>query len=247
MQVGPAFVAVMLVLAALGAGVVAGAGLGQARQVLTAVARGAVQLAVIAGVITAVLGSLVWAALFIAVMCSVATATAGRRLRTGRRSWWLLLPIAATTLPLVVALIAVRLVPAQPIVIVPLAGILIGGAMTATTLAGRRAFDDLHVRHGEVEAALAIGLLDQDARLEVARPAAAQALIPPLDQTRTVGLVTLPGAFVGMLLGGASPLQAAGVQLLGLVGLLAAEAVAVAAVLELICRGALAPSPSGAA
>jgi hypothetical protein len=31
--------------------------------------------------------------------------------------------------------------------------------------------------------------------------AAASALIPPLDQARTVGLVTLPGALVGVLLG----------------------------------------------
>ena len=30
--------------------------------------------------------------------------------------------------------------------------------------------------------------------------AAGQALIPALDQTRTVGLVTLPGAYVGVLL-----------------------------------------------
>jgi ABC-type iron transport system FetAB permease component len=31
---------------------------------------------------------------------------------------------------------------------------------------------------------------------------------PVLDQTRTVGLVRLPGAYVGVLLGGAGPLRA---------------------------------------
>ena len=54
---------------------------------------------------------------------------------------------------------------------------------------------------------------------------------------RTVGLVTLPGAFVGMLLGGATPLQAGAVQLLVLVLLLTVETVAVALMLELVCRG----------
>ncbi len=39
------------------------------------------------------------------------------------------------------------------------------------------------------------------------------------------GLVVLPGAFVGLLLGGASPAEAAQLQLLVLVGLLAAETV----------------------
>ena len=78
--------------------------------------------------------------------------------------------------------------------------------------------DALRNPRGEYEAALSIGLEDRDAALLVARDDAALALVPGLDQTRTVGLVTLPGAFVGMLLGGASPLQAAAVQLLVLVG-----------------------------
>ncbi|GGW06809.1 hypothetical protein GCM10010264_29740 [Streptomyces globisporus] len=59
---------------------------------------------------------------------------------------------------------------------------------------------------------------DQDARLEIVRPAASDALPAGLDQTRTVGLVTLPGAFVGLLLGGASPVEAGAVQLFVLVG-----------------------------
>ena len=77
--------------------------------------------------------------------------------------------------------------------------------MTATSLAGRRLRDELSHRRGEVEAALALGLLRRDAVLLVGRPAAATALVPALNQTRTVGLVTLPGAFVGVLLGGGSP------------------------------------------
>ena len=84
----------------------------------------------------------------------------------------------------------------------PIAGILIGGAMTATSLSGRRVLDELRDRHGEYEAALALGFLPRDAALEVCRPVSGQALTPALDQTRTVGLVTLPGAFVGVLLGG---------------------------------------------
>ena len=42
---------------------------------------------------------------------------------------------------------------------------------------------------------------------------------------------------VGMLLGGASPVQAGAVQVLVLVLLLAVETVAVALMLELVCRG----------
>jgi putative ABC transport system permease protein len=64
--------------------------------------------------------------------------------------------------------------------------------------------------------------------------AAARALVPALDQTRNVGLVTLPGAYVGLLLAGASPLDAGKLQLLVLVGLLAAESVAVVVVTHVL-------------
>ena len=51
--------------------------------------------------------------------------------------------------------------------------------------------------------------------------------------------MTLPGAFVGVLLGGGTPLEAGAAQLLVLLGLLAAEMLAVWAVTELVGRGAL--------
>lgn len=79
----------------------------------------------------------------------------------------------------------------------------------------------------------------REARLEVARGAASDALLPALDQTRTVGLVTLPGAFVGMLLAGASPLMAGAVQVFVLIALLAVEAISVALTVDLVGRGRL--------
>lgn len=150
---------------------------------------------------------------------------------------WAAVPIGAGVLPVLALLLACGLLPPKGLSVIPVAGILIGGALTATSLSGRRALDELRQRNGEVEAALALGFEARDARLEICRTAAATSLVPALDQTRTVGLVTLPGAFVGMLLGGASPVQAGAVQLFVLVGLLVVEAVAVVAVLELVGRG----------
>jgi putative ABC transport system permease protein len=146
-------------------------------------------------------------------------------------------PVAAGTLPVLALLFGTGTVPLEGITVIPIAGILLGGCLTVTALAGRRALDELTQRRGEVEAALALGLSERDAALEICRPAAAQALVPALDQTGAVGLVTLPGAFVGMLLGGADPLQAGVVQLIVLVALLAAEAVAVVVTIELAARG----------
>jgi hypothetical protein len=68
----------------------------------------------------------------------------------------------------------------------------------------------LRASRQEVEAWLSLGATPRQAGLDVARHAAGEALVPAIDQTRTTGLVSLPGAFVGALLGGASRFQAAG-------------------------------------
>ncbi len=229
-------VAMALLLAAAVA--VAGRGLlGYGHAVLRAGLRAVLQLGVVALVITWVVGSLWTSALFVLLMFAVAVRTAGRRMTDGPAWVWAAVPIGAAVLPVLALLLAGGLLPRQGLTVIPVAGILIGGALTATSLAGRRALDELRQRNGEVEAALALGFEERDARLEICRTAAATSLVPALDQTRTVGLVTLPGAFVGMLLGGAAPVQAGAVQLFVLVALLLVEAVAIVAVLELVGRG----------
>ncbi|MFD3442654.1 ABC transporter permease [Streptomyces sp. NPDC058685] len=239
LPVNVTFGAVLAVLLAVAATVAAVAHLGRAREIAVAGVRAAVQLAAVSLVIGWVVRSLPLLFAFVLLMYAVAVRTAGRRITANRTWWWAALPIAAGVFPVVAALLLTGLVPVKGIALIPVTGILIGGALTVTVLSGRRALDELSLRRGEVEAGMALGLLDRDARLEVARPAASDALLPGLDQTRTVGLVTLPGAFVGMLLGGASPLLAGAVQLFVLVGLMAVQAVAVAVLLELVARGVL--------
>jgi putative ABC transport system permease protein len=48
--------------------------------------------------------------------------------------------------------------------------------------------------------------------------------------------VTLPGAFVGVLIGSGNPVQAGAAQVLALIGLLAAEAIAAVVTIELVAR-----------
>jgi putative ABC transport system permease protein len=235
--VGPRLGIAMLLLTAVAVGAAVLGRIGQERRIAVAVLRAVVQLAVVAAIIAAIVYSVALTVLFIAVMYTVAARTSARRMTRSRSGWWAGVPIVSGSLPVVVGLLLSGLVPLKGIALIPVAGILIGGGMTATSLAGRRALDDLTTRRGEVEAALSLGFGDRDAVLEICRPSAAQALVPALDQTRTVGLVTLPGAFVGMLLGGATPIAAGAVQLFVLVALLAVETVAVVLSLELIARG----------
>lgn len=240
-MIGPLLAVLLVVLAGAATLVVKMLDLGHARDTLIAVVRAIVQLALVSLVIGYVLRSMWLTAAFLTLMVLVGGGTSAKRITASLklRSWWAIVPIMSGLLPALALILASTVVPLHPVAVLPSAGILIGGAMTATSLAGRRTADELAVRHGEYEAALSIGLTRRDAVILVARPAAALALIPGMDQTRTVGLVTLPGAFVGVLLAGASPWQAGATQVLVLVALLLVQAIAVAVTVELIAAGLL--------
>lgn len=214
-----------------------------ATDTVVASVRAVVQLAALAGVLAVVISHLWASALFVVVMAVAAAWTSARRIRPKhagiRAIARCLAPVAAPTIVVVIALALVGVLPAKGIAIIPTAGILLGGAMVTTSLAGRRAVDELTTRRGEVEAALSLGLLPRDARLEICAAASASALIPGLDQTRAVGLVTIPGAFVGMVLGGASVWAAAAMQLFVLIALLAVSSIAMLVTVELVAREAL--------
>lgn len=233
--VGLAVLCVVLVGAA--AAVYWVAQLGPVRVAPLAAGRAVIQLAAVALILAAALAALWSSILVLVVMFGAAVFTAARRARAGRSAAWLTVSIGvglvATLLPMLVS----GVVPVEGVAIVPIGGIVLGAAMTATSLSARRALDALTERFGEVEAALSLGFLERDARMEIIRTTATDALLPGVDQTRTVGLVTLPGAFVGVLVASGSAAHAAAVQVLVLLGLLLAQSCAVAATIELVATG----------
>ena len=202
------------------------AGVHQRRAILTAVARAALQLAFVAAALRGVFATPPAVVAVLAVMLCVAVWTSARRISAH--------PGAARAAGCAIpsgALVAIAIVLGPPMLprdtrsLIAVSGIVIGGCMTSSTLTGRYLADSMHRQRDEVEAWLALGATSRVAVRELARGAVFNALVPALDQTRTVGLVTLPGAFVGALVGGASAGEAARFQLTVLVALLCAETV----------------------
>lgn len=214
--------------------------LGVAREQVVAAVRAVVQLAAVSLVIAAALESLAWSFAFVALMFLVASVTAAGRVGVPRRALpWVMLAVAAGAVPVLALILGSGLIPFNGAGIIPIAGIVIGNTMTAATLTGRRAFDEILGRHGSYEAGLALGLTSPEAAYEVVQPTAREALTPGLDQTRTVGLVTLPGAFIGVLLGGGTPLEAGAAQVLVLFGVMAGQALTASVLLRLVARARL--------
>jgi UDP-glucose/iron transport system permease protein len=234
-----------VLLLAAAAGVLTAAGVRVRRQVVVAAVRAAVQLAVIGAALGLVFRYPAGAAVVLLVMLTTATRTAARRLRdlAGAARAVLAASLGGALCTLVVAF-GTGAVDFSVRYVVALGGITLGGTMTACTLAGRQLLAGIRTRRDEVEGWLALGATPRQAVRDIARTAAGEALLPAIDQTRTVGLVTRPGAFVGALFGGASPGTAARFQLVVLVGLLAAEAVAAVTLTWLL--GAPQPLPLAA-
>ncbi len=211
------------------------------RELLIAAIRAVVQLAAVSFVITTVMARPWSSVLFAAGMFGVAVATGSGR-GGARHNWpWVAVALAAGTLPVLTIVFGLEVSPFVGPAIIPIAGIIIGGSMTAHTLTARRAFAAIRADRGQIEAGLALGLIRRQAITNVIERHSPEALMPILDQTRTVGLVTLPGAFVGVLLGGGSAAEAAASQLLVLIGLLAAEASVTVATQRLIADGKILP------
>jgi putative ABC transport system permease protein len=140
--------------------------------------------------------------------------------------WPLLIGLAiaaASTLGLVVAL---GVFEATPRYLVPVGGMVIGNAMTASAVALNRLGDEVADSRGRIEATLALGATAQEAAAPFVRRALRSGMITLVDSTKTTGLIFFPGTMVGMLLAGADPTDAVRLQLILLYTLLGSVAIA---------------------
>jgi len=220
------------------------AGVAQRRAVLIASARAALQLAIVAAALRGVFAAPATSAAVVVVMFTVATGTAARRLRGhAHATRAVVLSCAAGAIVAIGIIVGLPTLTRSVRTLVAVSGIVLGGTMTAATLTGRRLADGIHRRRDEIEAWLSIGATPRQAIRDIARYSIVEALVPLLDQTRTVGLVTLPGAFVGALLGGASAIDAARFQIVVLIGLLCAESITATTVAWLLGAPTTLPPP----
>ena len=141
---GPAFgwalcVALVILLALAVAAAVWGR-LGISRQLVIAAIRAVVQLVAVSAVIAVVLRQVWSSMLFATVMFAIAAWTAAGREQARRDLAWVAGAIGAGVAPVLLVIFGSGAVELTGPAIIPIAGIVIGGSMTAHALAGRRAF-----------------------------------------------------------------------------------------------------------
>jgi len=209
-----------------------------------ALLRGILQLGAISLILTGVISSPLWVSVGLMVMFVAAVGTVTRRIGW---SWPHLGNVAlAMGLGITVTLIIVFATGAidfSPRYVLAYGGIVIGNAMSIATIAGRRFGEAVGEHWDEVEGWLALGATPRQSTRELAKRVIHFAMIPSTDQTKTTGLVTLPGAFVGAIFGGASPLEAGRFQIVVLAGILCAGSIAAVALIHFLSPVAQKPVP----
>jgi putative ABC transport system permease protein len=154
-----------------------------------------------------------WSWLWVLVMVVFAAVTVRRRAHEVPDMFVLALTAFATSAVVSLGvLFGLGVFPLRAQALIPLAGMMIGNAMTATVLVGRRVFEELRDKRGEVEARLALGIPSREAARPYVRAALRTALIPQIESTKAVGIVFLPGAMTGLILAGVDPVKAVLVQ-----------------------------------
>jgi putative ABC transport system permease protein len=184
------------------------------RSIVWASARAMVQLLLVGVALNFVLRrQLAWSWAWVVVMIFFAADTVRRRAPEVPDVFRLaLLAFGAAAVVTLGVLFGLRIFPLEPKALIPLAGMMVGNAMTSTVVVARRMVEELSDKRDEVEARLALGIAAPDAAQPYVRAALRTAMIPQIETTKAVGLVFLPGAMTGLILAGTSPLAAVKVQ-----------------------------------
>lgn len=204
-------------------------------QALLAVVRGALQLSALTFILNGIIADPGWVVLALCIMATAAALVSGRRIAMGwKGTLAAAVAIAAGCVTTAVIVFASGAIAPTPRYLLAFVGILIGNAMSIVTLSGRNLRSSAIDHWDEIEGWLALGATPRQASILLARQASFSALVPSIDQTRTTGLVVLPGAFVGAIFGGLSPFEAGVFQILVLTGIIASGSIASVTVLRFI-------------
>lgn len=186
------------------------------KEMLFAMARAFLQLSVIGFVLQFIFTqkNAGWILLAYLFMVSVAGYTAGQRAKQVPRGKYIAgMSILAGTSVTMFFLVVLNVFPFTPRYIIPIAGMMVGNAMTVTGVTMKKLREDVKIQMNLVETALALGATPRQATLQQVKRSLSIALSPNIDSAKTVGLIALPGAMTGLIMGGASPIEAVQIQI----------------------------------
>ncbi|TFB23806.1 iron export ABC transporter permease subunit FetB [Filobacillus milosensis] len=190
--------------------------LGLKKDILWSSVRGAVQLFLIGLILTYLfdLPPLIGIPIMLSVMITIATFHARKKGKELPNAFLTILLGLVTIEIFVLGLwLGFDMVSFTPEEIIPMSGMVIGNSMVAMGLSLERMKAEFNTNEGKILAALSLGATPKQASHITVRRTLNAALIPNIDQLKTIGLVQLPGMMTGLILGGVPPIVAIKYQL----------------------------------
>ncbi len=199
------------------------------KDIIEATVRTFVQLIIVGYVLKFIFAEnkLYWTGGMITVMTIVGAYTSAGRAKGIPKPF----PITAaamvsSVLTALIILLCLKIVSTEPMYLIPIAGMVIGNTMNTTTIVMIRTREGIFDHRESIEASLALGKSPKVSCSNVIKSAVRLSLIPKLDIVKVGGIIHMPGAMTGMILAGASPMQAVKFQLIIMYLIIGAPAVA---------------------
>lgn len=208
--------------------------LGQTRRIVVSLVRCFLQLLAAGFVLQYLFEWQTWwiVLLALAFMIAAATQIATSRVKSEIRGL-----VPAVFLSLLISSISVGFIVVEGIIhadpwynarqLIPIAGMIIGNAMSAIAVAVDRLFSDMDARSDEMFTLTALGATAREAAFPSIKAAIGAGMTPVLATMSAAGIVTIPGMMSGQLLAGADPLAAAKYQIVVILMLSAANTIAI--------------------
>lgn len=98
--------------------------------------------------------------------------------------------------------------------IIPVAGMIISNSMVALSLAFKNMDKSFKDKSIEIETKLALGADIKKASMDIIRESIKTGMVPTIDSSKTLVIVSLPGMMSGLILAGVNPLQAVKYQIM---------------------------------
>jgi putative ABC transport system permease protein len=156
----------------------------------------------------------------VSIMIVIASYEGYRRLKKYKipSLFWILLGSFFITVLIVLGLILKFILSVEPwyypYAMIPIAGMIIGNALTSTTLTVNRFVSEITHRENEIETLLSLGSPVKSAVHDSFKESIQAALIPNINALMVVGLVQLPGIMTGQILAGIDPIIAVRYQIM---------------------------------
>ncbi|MCI1821733.1 MAG: iron export ABC transporter permease subunit FetB [Megasphaera sp.] len=199
------------------------------KEVIIGVIRAVVQLIIVGYVLEYIFGlkSPVFTTLLLIFMIFNAAYNAAKRGKDVKNGFYIsFLSISIGTIVTLAILVVSKTIEYEPYQIIPVSGMIIGNAMVALGLCYRQIASDFKNKRDEVETKLSLGADILPSSIDIIRNCIKTGMLPTIDSTKTLGIVSLPGMMTGLILAGSSPMEAIKYQIMVTFMLLSTSSIA---------------------